>query len=96
MNAEQKESLRIAVLNFLAPRHVAAFRPGDIRERLLVARTLDFSVTDADVAEACDLLVKLELVSAILETAVSVIPYYQATGKGVIESEKWRAARGIS
>lgn len=95
MNIEQREQLRVAVLNFLAPRHVAAFSAAQIANRLRVDRGLDFPITDADVNDACGVLLKLEFVQQVAELEFSVIPHYQATGKGVIESEKWRAARGL-
>jgi len=95
MNIEQIETLRMAVMNFLAPRHQCAFRAVDIAERLKIDRKLDFAFTEGDIAGACDLLEKLELIQVVRESAFSVVKYYQATGKGVIESERWRMERGL-
>ena len=95
MTIEQREQLRVAVLNFLAPRHVAAFSAAQIANRLRVSRELDFALTDADVNDACGVLLKLELVNQVAELAFAILPHYQVTGKGIIESEKWRAARGL-
>ena len=95
MTIEQKELLRIEVLNFLARRHLAAFNAKQIAVRLRTDRALDFEVTDAEVNDACGLLLKLGQVQELAELEFEVIPHYQATGKGVIQSEKWRAARGM-
>jgi hypothetical protein len=95
MTIEQRETLRMAVLNFLAPRHRGAFRAQDIEERLKIERKLDFIFSTVDILDACELLVQLQLAQIVRESALSVTKYYQATGKGVIESERWRLELGL-
>jgi hypothetical protein len=95
MTIEQRETLRMAVLNFLAPRHVAAFNASQIADRLRAERRVDFAITPADITDACGLLVKLELVDRVSEIGFSVVLHYQASGKGVVESERWRLDRGM-
>jgi len=96
MTAEQKENLRMAVLNFLAIRHVAAFNAVQVADRLRAERKVDFQFSDEDMAETCELLLKLGLVQNVVEVEFAVVPHYQATGKGVVTSEKWRRGRGMS
>lgn len=96
MTIDQQEALRIAVLNFLAPRHVAAFNAEQIADRLKAERKLDFAVTAAQVNDACGVLVKLGLAEQVVEMAFGVVPHYQASGNGIIQSEKWRLARGMA
>lgn len=95
MNLEQRETFRMTVLNFLAPRHVAAFNRNQIADRLRVERRVDFPFTIEDVTESCLLLCKMGLAIAVSDSLFGVVAHYQATGSGVIESEKWRAARGM-
>ena len=95
MKLELRETLRLVVLNFLAPRHAGAFNAQQITDRLRAERSVDFPLEVTDVAEACDRLVKAGLAQSVAESSVSIVPHYQATDKGIMESEKWRLSRGL-
>lgn len=93
--AAQLEVLRFEVLNFLAPRRVAAFNASQIGDRLRVERKMDFPFTDTDVSAACDRLIQCGFVDPVLESTFSATPHYQATGKGILMITRWRLDRGM-
>lgn len=95
MTVEQTQTLRQTVLNFLAIRHTGAFSPVDVANRIRAERMVDFRFADDAVCEACDVLAKLGLLQEVRETEFAVVKCFQATGKGVIDSERWRAERGL-
>ena len=95
MTTSERECLRIEILNFLAIRHSAAFDASQIANRLRIEQALGFKITDQEVNDECGVLVKLGFLSHITELGFEVVPYYQASGKGIIESERWREKRGL-
>jgi hypothetical protein len=90
----RNERLRYAVLNFLAPRQVAAFDAGQIAKRLAVEGDLDEPATEKEVFVVCEFLHGAGLADALPDPMGATI-YWRATSKGVIESERWRAAKGL-
>ncbi|MFA6271430.1 MAG: hypothetical protein WC657_09590 [Candidatus Paceibacterota bacterium] len=96
MTLEQRDELRIAVINFLAPRRKGAFNASQIGDRLRHEHKVDFAFVDGEVNDACGDLLKYGHVKEISEMEFAIIPHYQATKKGVMASEKWRAARGLA
>lgn len=85
MNAEQKESLRHAVMEFLAARHPAAFIPRAIRRK--VADEVDFQITEEDIAATCEFLIGMEAARE-LPDALGSTRYYSGTAAGVLAWER--------
>lgn len=96
MTSAQTEHFRQVVLNFLAIRHVAAFTPEQIGNRIRADSAVDETFSNEEVHAACDVLEKLGYLRLVRETEFAVTAHYQATGKGVIESERWRFERGLT
>ena len=85
MNAEQKENLRHAVLEFLVLRHPSAFPPRALRRRL--AEELDFLITEEDIAIACEFLIGMGH-ARLLPDALGSTNYFSATSSGVLAFER--------
>lgn len=90
----QKQDLRHAVLGYLARRPTFAFDQFAIARYLTAHRHLDFRVSDADVVDACTLLLSLNLIQSSNDP-LGASRYYQATGAGVLQDERRRRDLGI-
>ena len=92
---EQREQLRMVVLNFLAQRKAAAFTAMQIENRLKAENLVDFNFNAGEITDAALIQMDLGLVREVRDSVMGVVPHYQATAKGVLESEHWRLERGI-
>jgi hypothetical protein len=92
INQEDRELLRRKVLDYLAPRFRAAFTPEQIASHLRDRRLVDFPVTGADVSLALVVLRDSGFVMEVRES-MGVIVYYQVTGAGILEFERFNNGR---
>jgi hypothetical protein len=88
------ETVRYAVLNFLAPRQVAAFDARQIMNRLNAEGSTDVPLKLIEVESACAYLEGAKLIEGLSEKMGST-KYWKATSEGVNASERWRDAKGI-
>jgi hypothetical protein len=95
MTQQQTESLRSAVLEFLAERLALAFDPAQILRGLQINRLVDFHVELADVVFVLTFLESAGLV-VLRHHAMGSTKYAQATSAGVLHSERARAERELA
>lgn len=83
----QKQELRHAVLDFLAPRSRQAYTVQSMRRLIKNNQLVDFEFADDDLADACELLCDIGFLKKFPDKLGSDV-YYQISAHGIIEQER--------
>jgi hypothetical protein len=90
---EQKTLLRHDVLRFFAARRAVSFTSDSASHLMRVRRVTDVPFENDDLLDAAEVLVDLKLLKKYPDPLGSIL-YFQATGEGVIASERAQPGEG--